>query len=136
MSVPAAGLRILLATDGSHGSATAEPYAYGLAGSWGAALTVMRVLEFPPGMDPDYAVNRLYGGPAADSILDTARSQLVDLIIIMGTHGRRGLSHTLFGSVAESVLRRSSCPVLTVRSPKFHPGHRRVLSGQSIPTNV
>jgi nucleotide-binding universal stress UspA family protein len=75
------------------------------------------------------------GGLPADSILDAARAQSVD-VIIMGTHGRRGLSHVLFGSVAESVLRRSSCPVLTVRSPKLPPGHRRVLSGRSMPTTV
>jgi nucleotide-binding universal stress UspA family protein len=318
VSVPAAGLRILLATDGSQGSTMAEAYAYALAHSWGASLTVMSVLEFPPGMNPDYAVNRLYldelmqeastrlvdlkvragglglpvqsriatgipseevlavaraedadlvvvgtrgktglehvllgstaeriirrapcpvltvpaakprageglkatvtrmlvpvdfsdcsldaleygaliaqrsktslrlfhvlepvsygldftlphmaqressktaitkrlsdfvstltslglasdflisGGLPADSILDAARAQSVD-VIVMGTHGRRGLSHALFGSVAESVLRRSSCPVLTVRSPKLPPDHRRVLSGQSMPTNV
>lgn len=318
MSVPAGGLRILFATDGSQGSAWAEAYACALAQSWGASLTVMSVLEFPPGMNPDYAVNRLYlnelmqetttrlvdvtaragglglsaqsriatgipseevlavaraedvdlvvvgtrgktglehillgstaeriirmapcpvltvpaairraeehlkvtvtrmlvpvdfsdssldaleygaliaqrsktslklfhvlepvsygldftlpqmaqressktairkrlsdlvstltslglaseflmsGGLPADSILDAARSQSVD-VIVMGTHGRRGLSHALFGSVAESVLRRSSCPVLTVRSLKLPPDHRRVLSGQSMPTNV
>lgn len=41
---------------------------------------------------------------------------------------RCGLSHALFGSVAESVLRRSSCPVFTVRNPKLPPGHCRVLS--------
>ena len=323
MTVPAEGLRILFATDGSQGSATAEAYACVLAQSWGASLTVMSVLEFPPGMNPDYPVNRLYlgellkeatgklvdlkaravalgisvqsciatgipseevlavartkdtdlivvgtrgksglehvllgstaeriirmapcpvltvpmgkqrtdgrsstekpsttpkrmlvpvdfshcsldaleygaliaqrsnaslkllhvlepvsygldftlphmaeressktvvtkrlsdlvsaltsfglasdflisGGLPADSILDAARAQSVD-VIVMGTHGRRGLSHALFGSVAESVLRRSSCPVLTVRSPKLPPGHRRVLSGQSMPTTV
>jgi nucleotide-binding universal stress UspA family protein len=75
------------------------------------------------------------GGLPADSILNTAQSQSID-VIVMGTHGRRGLSHALFGSVAESVLRRSSCPVLTVRSLKLPPDHRRVLSGQSMPTNV
>ena len=323
MTVPEEGLRILFATDGSQGSATAEAYACVLAQSWGASLTVMSVLEFPPGMNPDYPVNRLYlgellketteklvdlkarlvalgisvqsciatgipseevlavartkdtdlivvgtrgktglehvllgstaeriirmapcpvltvpmdkqrtdgrsstekpsttpkrmlvpvdfsdcsldaleygaliaqrsnaslkllhvlepvsygldftlphmaeressktavtkrlsdlvsaltsgglasdflisGGLPADSILDAARAQSVD-VIVMGTHGRRGLSHALFGSVAESVLRRSSCPVLTVRSPKLPPGHRRVVSGQSMPTTV
>lgn len=75
------------------------------------------------------------GGLPADSILDTARSRSADLVV-MGTHGRRGLSHTLFGSVAESVLRKSSCPVLTVRSPKFQPGHRCVVSGQSMTANA
>lgn len=323
MTVPGGGPRILFATDGSRGSTAAEAYACALAQSWSASLTLMNVLEFPPGMNPDYPVNRLYlgelmkeatkklvdlktrvaglgiaaqsriatgipseevlaaaraeeaelivvgtkgktglehillgstaeriirmapcpvltvpaerqrteqrpgaeepsatlhrmlvpvdfsdcsldafeygaliaqrskasitllhvlepvsygldftlphmaqressktavmkrlsdlvsaltavglasdflisGGLPADSILDAARAHSVDAIV-MGTHGRRGLSHTLFGSVAESVLRRSPCPVLTVRSPKFQPGHRLVLSGQSMPTNV
>lgn len=323
MTVSAGEPRILLATDGSHGSTAAEAYACGLARSWGASLTVMSVLEFPPGMNPEYAVNRLYldeltkdvttklmdlkgraasvgiavqsyvatgipseevsaaartqgaelivvgtrgktglehillgstaeriirtapcpvltvpmvqqraegnvsteqpdimpkrilmpvdfsdcsldaveygalvarrakatmtvlhvmepvsygldftlphtaqhestkaavtkrlsdlasaltavgltsdflmaGGLPADSILDAARAQSIDMIV-MGTHGRRGLSHTLFGSVAEAVLRRSPCPVLTVRSPKLPIDHRRVLSGHSMPTNA
>jgi nucleotide-binding universal stress UspA family protein len=68
----------------------------------------------------------LHGGLPSDSILDGAKTMPADLIV-MGTHGRRGLSHTLSGSVAEAVLRRSSCPVLTVRSPKFAAGHRRVV---------
>jgi nucleotide-binding universal stress UspA family protein len=76
------------------------------------------------------------GGLPADSILDAALTQPADLIV-MGTHGRRGLSHTFFGSVAESVLRKAHCPVLTVRSPKFHASHRRVtpVASAPIPTN-
>lgn len=50
------------------------------------------------------------------AIGDVARRQNVDLII-MGTHGRRGLSHALLGSVAEKVVRTSSVPVLTVHGP-------------------
>lgn len=72
----------------------------------------------------------LRGGLPHDSILEAARTGSADMIV-MGTHGRRGLSHALFGSVAESVLRQAHCPVLTVRSPKFHPDHRRVLTAQS-----
>lgn len=68
----------------------------------------------------------LRGGLPSDSILDEAKAMPADLIV-MGTHGRRGLSHTLSGSVAEAVLRKSTCPVLTVRSPKFFAGHRRVV---------
>lgn len=49
-------------------------------------------------------------------ILDIAKKKEIDLII-MGTHGRTGLSHVLFGSVAERVLRDAPCPVLTVRMP-------------------
>ena len=75
------------------------------------------------------------GGLPADSILETSRAQRSDLIV-MGTHGRRGLSHALFGSVAETVLRKSSCPVLTVRSPKFRPGHRRVLPESALSTTL
>ena len=37
-------------------------------------------------------------------------------LIVMGTHGRTGLEHLLLGSVAEKMVRLSSCPVLTVRS--------------------
>jgi nucleotide-binding universal stress UspA family protein len=38
-------------------------------------------------------------------------------VIVMGTHGRRGLAHLLMGSVAESVIRTAPCPVLTVKAP-------------------
>lgn len=75
------------------------------------------------------------GGLPADSILNAALAPDVGLIV-MGTHGRRGLSHALFGSVTEFVLRKASCPVLTVRGPKFHPGHRPVLVRPSIPSNL
>ena len=61
--------------------------------------------------------SRLRGGFPADSILDAAKTLPCDLIV-MGTHGRRGISHTISGSVAEAVLRKARCPVITVRSPK------------------
>ncbi|NGZ11846.1 MAG: universal stress protein [Nitrospira sp. LK70] len=54
------------------------------------------------------------GGMPADSILDFIDSSDCDLVV-MGTHGRRGLSHLVKGSVAEAVLRRASCPVLAAR---------------------
>jgi len=72
----------------------------------------------------------LRGGLPNDSIIEAVRTTSAD-IIVMGTHGRRGLSHALYGSVAEFVLRNSGCPVLTVRSPKFKSGHRRVLGAPS-----
>lgn len=56
-------------------------------------------------------------GPAASEIVEYARSHAMDLIV-MGTHGRRGLSHLLMGSVAERVLRTAPCPVLTVKVPE------------------
>jgi universal stress protein A len=48
-------------------------------------------------------------------ILDTARREHVDLIV-MGTHGRTGLTHVVMGSVAERVIRLAPCPVMVVRS--------------------
>jgi nucleotide-binding universal stress UspA family protein len=39
-------------------------------------------------------------------------------VIVMGTHGRRGIAHALLGSVAEKVVRVAPCPVMTVRSPR------------------
>lgn len=50
-----------------------------------------------------------------ETIVETASNLGADLIV-MGTHGRRGLSHLLLGSVAERVVRTSAVPVLTVRS--------------------
>jgi len=47
-------------------------------------------------------------------IIKTAKEKSVDLIVI-GTHGRTGIDHMLFGSTAEKVVRKASCSVLTVR---------------------
>lgn len=53
-------------------------------------------------------------GPTAPAIVDNARHQKIDLIV-MGTHGSHETAHLLMGSVAERVLRTAACPVLTVR---------------------
>ncbi len=55
-------------------------------------------------------------GDARDIIDSTAASLGIDLIV-MGTHGRRGIKRALLGSVAETVVRSAPCPVLTVRRP-------------------
>lgn len=57
-------------------------------------------------------------GPPADTIVAVARARRADLVV-MGTHGRTGLSHFLLGSVAEHVVRAAPCPVLVVR-PEGH----------------
>lgn len=55
-------------------------------------------------------------GDATAQILTTSKEMGCDLIV-MGTHGRTGLSHLLMGSVAEAVVRKASCPVLTIKHP-------------------
>jgi nucleotide-binding universal stress UspA family protein len=56
------------------------------------------------------------GGRVADSIIDEARNWKAD-VIVMGTHGRRGVSHLVLGSDAEAVVRSAPVPVLLVRPP-------------------
>lgn len=62
---------------------------------------------------------RVADGEPADAILRMARQEKVDLIV-MGTHGRTGLSHLLLGSTAEAVVRAAACPVFTVRASATH----------------
>ena len=62
-------------------------------------------------------------GDARDVINQTAKELGIDLIV-MGTHGRRGLSRALLGSVAETVVRSAPCAVLTVRLRDAHDSHR------------
>lgn len=59
-------------------------------------------------------VSRIISGYPPNAILDTARDEHFDLIV-MGTHGRRGVSAVVFGSVAEKVVKQSRIPVLVIR---------------------
>jgi nucleotide-binding universal stress UspA family protein len=62
---------------------------------------------------PRVSAEKAIGEPAAE-IVSFAKARAVDLVA-MGTHGRTGLEHALMGSIAERVVRRAHCPVLTVR---------------------
>lgn len=64
----------------------------------------------PPGVPVS---QKIVVGEAASTILDLAEQDKCDLIV-MGTHGRRGLPRLLLGSVAQKVVARASCPVLTI----------------------
>jgi nucleotide-binding universal stress UspA family protein len=64
-------------------------------------------------------------GPNDAEICRFAEELGIDLII-MGTHGRTGLRHALLGSVAEKVVRRSPCPVLTVRPHATEAHHAHI----------
>lgn len=67
--------------------------------------------------DPALRFEHLFEvGDPAMIILQVATERLADLIV-MGTHGRTGLDRLLMGSVAEQVVRKAPCPVLTVRLP-------------------
>jgi universal stress protein A len=54
-------------------------------------------------------------GPPASAIIELAREEGYDLIVL-GTHGRTGVSHLVLGSTAERVVRAAPCPVLTLRA--------------------
>jgi nucleotide-binding universal stress UspA family protein len=78
-----------------------------------------RVAEFATkkGTRPVTVETRVTVGEAVWEICRMAEKEHADLII-MGSHGRTGLSHVVLGSVAERVVRHASCPVLVVRLPQ------------------
>ncbi|MGO9995300.1 MAG: universal stress protein [Steroidobacteraceae bacterium] len=69
------------------------------------------------GLEPQSVMLEAIGGPASDLILEQAKQWPADLIV-MGTHGRRGLVRVAMGSDAEEVVRESPVPVLLVRGTK------------------
>jgi nucleotide-binding universal stress UspA family protein len=142
---------ILFPTDFSEQADQAQRMAEALARDHGAHLVILHVMPPPPvlagemGMMVPEApelpaevwerlndlkpegvtgVERfLVRGEAASEIVRMAREQKADLIV-MGTHGRTGLGRLLMGSVAECVVRRAACPVLTVKVPTPVPATR------------
>lgn len=69
------------------------------------------------GLECESALLDAHGERAARVIVDDAEQWCAD-IIVMGTHGRHGFDHMIFGSVAEGVVRVSSLPVLLIKSRK------------------
>jgi nucleotide-binding universal stress UspA family protein len=141
--------RILVATDFGPAAEAALTYGRALAKNFGATLTVMHVAEnfflratvADPHALKAAVARRLEerltaedrralharavletSDQPADAITTYAKQAEIDLIV-MGTHGRHGISHLLVGSVAEHVVRTASCPVLTVK----HPEHEFVI---------
>ena len=113
-----------------------EPVAYGLDFSLSHAkewkeqreylekrLNVLSACVTAQGVQADHV---LRPGLPADSIVSYVSQQGFDLMI-MGTHGRRGISHVLLGSIAGAMLRHAPCPVLTVRQFNFGSDHERVV---------
>ncbi len=121
---------LLFATDFSLASEAAGQVARDIARQGWATLHVIHVV--PPIMDPTGAPERLkrlaaalgddvavrtalLAGRPARQIVEYARGFGIGLIVL-GTHGRTGVSRALLGSVAEAVVRLATCPVLTVPS--------------------
>jgi len=57
-------------------------------------------------------------GRSFKEIIEYSRENSIDLIV-MATHGLGGLSHIIFGSTTEKVVRKSPCPVMTIRHPDY-----------------
>ena len=81
----------------------------------GGRRTLKRVVKAAEraGVQPQSALVEDFGGRVADAIIDRAKRWKADLIV-MGTHGRRGLKRALIGSDADLVVRYSPVPVLLV----------------------
>jgi nucleotide-binding universal stress UspA family protein len=133
---------ILLPTDGSDAAEAAVEHAIRLARTYDARVHVLYVVEPPPAAEYDATsvldalrregdrvtdqtadrlerselatVTAVRTGAAHRVILDYAAESGIDLVV-MGTHGRRGLGRVLLGSVAEKVVRLADQPVMTVR---------------------
>jgi nucleotide-binding universal stress UspA family protein len=151
--------RILVPTDFSPTSEAALRYGIALARAFDAKLFLLHVpehpgvaaeAEYPIGIyetmknaanqrlgelltrDETLELNHEYAmriGNAPDEIVKFAADHEIDLIV-MGTHGREGVARVLIGSVAETVVRRATCPVLTVHYPE----HEFVLEEVAAPT--
>jgi nucleotide-binding universal stress UspA family protein len=86
-----------------------------------AATKLARLARGRVGAKARYRVHVTVGDPGSD-VLSAAR-QLKAKLIVMATHGRKGLRRLILGSVAERVVREAPCPVLTVRpgTPRARP---------------
>ncbi len=82
----------------------------------GAEKTLDRVCEEQLQGCPNFQKMILFGDPATE-ILKTIEGEGIDLVI-MGTHGLKGLELVFFGSVAENVVKKSPAPVLTINPYK------------------
>jgi nucleotide-binding universal stress UspA family protein len=92
---------------------------YGVPEPDTAEITRMLEAVVPTSSDVPYEHHLLTGDPA-EGIVRLAAEQNADLIV-MGTHGRTGLRRLLMGSVAEAVVRKAPCPVLTFKATEGAP---------------
>ena len=131
--------RILCPVDFSETSAKAFAYADELAAALGTTIVLAHAFDMPKKLDmsgqnnpadeslrerlqamassahSEHVQQVLHAGDPGEVICWLAQECDCDLIV-MGTHGRTGLAHLLFGSTAEHVLRHARCPVLGMRN--------------------
>ena len=137
---------ILVATDFSECSEQAVQYAFDLAAGLGATVHLVHVYSLQGMLEAAWPTHeaiedaeafaerklgelakrhqssgsvgqvRAYLGDPAESILRAAVDLDADMIVV-GTHGRRGLKRLVLGSVAETVVRLAACPVVVIRQP-------------------
>lgn len=138
---------VLVPTDGSDAASTATDPALDVAGTYGAALHALSIIE-PMAMGVDVQSHAIVdaleerANAAVDAIADQAESASISQVetavqfgypheairayvedndidlIVMATHGRSGIERYLLGSVTEKIVRTSPVPVMTVRMPK------------------
>jgi universal stress protein A len=77
-----------------------------------------RLASIRPTLDGVAYKHRYLRGSPVEEILQFAQQEAIDLIV-MGSHGRTGLSRLLMGSIAEGVMRKALCPVLVIKQPNF-----------------
>ncbi|HZL99779.1 MAG TPA: universal stress protein [Planctomycetota bacterium] len=129
--------RILVALDFSESNAHTVAVAADLAAAFKARLELAHVVPLSGlGEAEARAAMETFAVPGAPGLvgarsvvkalspdlglLQLARERGADLIVV-GTHGRSGLAHIRLGSTAERVVQHATCPVLTVRDPRFSP---------------
>jgi nucleotide-binding universal stress UspA family protein len=136
--------RILFPTDFSHTGDAALAFATTLAKQYEGRLIIVHVQEAPLAYgggemyygipepstdevmemlhevkptDPNVPVEyRLVTGDPAEAVVHLAEEDGIDLIVL-GSHGRTGLTRLLMGSVAEAIVRKAHCPVLVYKQP-------------------
>ena len=149
--------RILVPTDFSETSEAALSYGVALAHAFKAQLYLLHVAEHRGEGEPEHPIGlvdeatptpaqeqlvallterqiqelrperALRIGKPYSEIVRYAQEHEIDLIV-MGTHGREGVARVLIGSVAEKVVRRAPCPVLTVH----HPEHEFIMPDEPV----
>ena len=126
--------RILVPIDGSDTSTQALVAGLQMARESGGSVHIIHVIEELaqviaydpyggyPGDLADEHLGEAHGQRRADVVIKEAEGYKADLIVV-GTHGRRGIGRVLLGSGAEQIIRLAPIPVLVIRAPESDQAH-------------